>query len=78
MSLDLIDSVELERMVANLNKELAASHETEGALRAQLEEQASFQTLPEKVDSLMKQVGLLSNPMGMASDPEKRYSITIK
>uniref|UniRef100_A0AAQ6IUF4 Centromere-associated protein E n=1 Tax=Anabas testudineus TaxID=64144 RepID=A0AAQ6IUF4_ANATE len=60
---NLIDSVELERMVANLNKELAASHETEGALRAQLEEQASFQTLPEKVDSLMKQVNELTEEL---------------
>lgn len=56
MSSDLIDSVELERTVANLNKELAASHEAEEALRAQLEELASFKTLPEKVDDLTKQV----------------------
>ncbi|XP_038582388.1 centromere-associated protein E isoform X3 [Micropterus salmoides] len=53
---NLIDSVELERTVANLNKELTASREAEGALRAQLEELASFQTLPDKIDSLMKQV----------------------
>lgn len=58
LSIDLIDSVELERTVSNLNKELAAAHEAEGALRAQLEELASFQNLPEKVDNLMKQVGL--------------------
>lgn len=44
--------------MANLNKELAASREAEAALRAQLEELASFQTLPEKVDNLMKQVRL--------------------
>ncbi|XP_040921131.1 centromere-associated protein E isoform X3 [Toxotes jaculatrix] len=53
---NLIDSVELEKTVTNLNKELTASRETEGALRAQLEELASFQTLPDKVDNLMKQV----------------------
>ncbi|XP_044232862.1 centromere-associated protein E isoform X5 [Thunnus albacares] len=53
---NLIDSVELERTVTNLNKELAASREAEGALRAQLEEVASLQTLPNKVDNLMKQV----------------------
>nr|XP_046266272.1 centromere-associated protein E isoform X2 [Scatophagus argus] len=53
---NLIDGVELERTVANLNKELTASREAEGALRAQLEELASFQALPEKVDDLMKQV----------------------
>ncbi|XP_070782074.1 centromere-associated protein E-like [Enoplosus armatus] len=53
---NLIDSVELERTVANVNKELAASREAEGALRAQLEELASFQTLPDKVDGLTKQV----------------------
>lgn len=51
-----MDSVELERTVADLNKELTAAHEAEGVLRAQLEELASFQTLPEKVDELTKQV----------------------
>ncbi|CAK6974504.1 centromere-associated protein E [Scomber scombrus] len=53
---NLIDSVDLERTVSNLNKELAASREAEGALRAQLEELASLQALPNKVDNLMKQV----------------------
>lgn len=48
---DLIDSVELERTVNNLNKELSVSREAEEALRAQLEELAS-----NKVDDLMKQV----------------------
>ena len=56
LSPDLIDSVELERTVTNLNKELAASREAEGDLRAQLEELASLQALPNKVDNLMKQV----------------------
>lgn len=56
LSPDLLDSVELERTVASLNKELTASRKAEGILRAQLEELASFQTLPEKVDNLMKQV----------------------
>ena len=53
---DLIDSVELERTVTSLKKELTASREAEGALGAQLEELASFQALPEKVEDLMKQV----------------------
>ncbi|KAM7367519.1 hypothetical protein PAMP_013810 [Pampus punctatissimus] len=53
---NLIDSVELERTVTNLNKELIASREAEGALRAQLEELASLQALPDKVDDLIKQV----------------------
>ncbi|XP_070705808.1 centromere-associated protein E [Pempheris klunzingeri] len=53
---NLIDSMELERRVANLTKELTASHETEEALRAQLEKLVSFQTLPDKMDNLMKQV----------------------
>ncbi|XP_036974716.1 centromere-associated protein E isoform X7 [Acanthopagrus latus] len=53
---NLIDSVELERTVSNLNKELTAAREAEEALRAQLEELSSFQALPEKVDSLTKQV----------------------
>lgn len=55
-----MDCVELERTVAGLNKELAASREAEGALRAQLEELASFQALPVKVDNLMKQVSRLN------------------
>ncbi|XP_060908633.1 centromere-associated protein E isoform X1 [Labrus mixtus] len=53
---NLIDSVELERTVAGLNKELAASHEAEEALRAQLDELASIQTLQDQVDNLMQQV----------------------
>ncbi|XP_034555300.1 centromere-associated protein E isoform X4 [Notolabrus celidotus] len=53
---NLIDSVELERTVSNLNKELTASRETEETLKAQLEELASLQTLPQQVDSLMQQV----------------------
>ncbi|XP_030578140.1 centromere-associated protein E isoform X1 [Archocentrus centrarchus] len=53
---NLIDSVELERTAANLNKELTASRQAEEALRAQLDELASFQTLPDKVDTLTKQL----------------------
>lgn len=53
---DLIDSIELERTVANLNKELMASCQVETALRAQLDELAVCQTLPDKVDALVKQV----------------------
>lgn len=56
LSADLVDSVELERRVADLNKELSASRDVEGALRVQLEELASFRALPDKVDNLMKQV----------------------
>nr|XP_046266273.1 centromere-associated protein E isoform X3 [Scatophagus argus] len=53
---NLIDGVELERTVANLNKELTASREAEGALRAQLEDrmetlQAEMWTLTEKLQS---------------------------
>ncbi|XP_039882947.1 centromere-associated protein E isoform X2 [Simochromis diagramma] len=53
---NLIDSIELERTVANLNKELMASHQVETALRAQLDELAACQTLPDKVDALVKQL----------------------
>lgn len=42
--------------MADLNKELSAARDVEGALRVQLEELASFQALPDKVDGLMKQV----------------------
>lgn len=55
---DLIDSVELERTVANLNKELTASREAEEALKTQLEELSSFQGLPDQVERLTKQVSL--------------------
>ncbi|XP_031721900.1 centromere-associated protein E isoform X2 [Anarrhichthys ocellatus] len=60
---NLIDSMELERTVAQLNRELTASHEAEGALRAQLEELASLQTLPEKVDHLTKQLNELTEEL---------------
>ncbi|XP_019201319.1 centromere-associated protein E isoform X7 [Oreochromis niloticus] len=53
---NLIDSIELERTVANLNKELMASRQVETALRAQLDELAACQTLPDKVDALVKQL----------------------
>ncbi|XP_037606177.1 centromere-associated protein E isoform X24 [Sebastes umbrosus] len=60
---NLIENMELERTVARLNRELTASHEAEGALKAQLEELASFQTLPDKVDSLMKQLNQLTEEL---------------
>ncbi|XP_034006448.1 centromere-associated protein E isoform X3 [Trematomus bernacchii] len=60
---NLIDSMELERRVAQLSRELTVSQEAEGELKAQLEELASFQTLPEKVDSLMKQLDELSEEL---------------
>ncbi|XP_031597511.2 centromere-associated protein E isoform X1 [Oreochromis aureus] len=53
---NLIDSIELERTVANLNKELMASRQVETALRAQLDDLAACQTLPDKVDALVKQL----------------------
>lgn len=56
ISSDLIDSVELERTVANLNKDLTASREAEDVLRGQL---AELQVLPDQVQNLMKQVGFL-------------------
>lgn len=57
VSSDLIDSVELERTVANLNKDLIASREAEETLRGQL---AGLQDLPDQVQNLMKQVGFLT------------------
>ncbi|XP_034060466.1 centromere-associated protein E isoform X8 [Gymnodraco acuticeps] len=57
---NLIDSMELERRVAQLSRELTVSQEAEGALKAEL---ASFQTLPEKLDSLMKQLDELSEEL---------------
>uniref|UniRef100_A0A8P4JZ14 Centromere-associated protein E n=1 Tax=Dicentrarchus labrax TaxID=13489 RepID=A0A8P4JZ14_DICLA len=53
---NLIDSVELERTVTSLSKELMASREAEEALRAQLEELASLQTLPDKVCELTEKL----------------------
>ncbi|XP_032399570.1 centromere-associated protein E [Etheostoma spectabile] len=60
---NLIDSIELERTVANLNRELTASQEAEGTLRAQLEELASLQPLPEKVENLTKQLNQLTEEL---------------
>lgn len=42
--------------MTSLNKELSVCREAEGALRAQLQELASLQALPEEVNNLMKQV----------------------
>ncbi|KAM6906759.1 centromere-associated protein E [Lycodopsis pacificus] len=58
---NLIDGVALERTVAQLNQQLTASHEAGGALRAQLQELASLQTLPEKVEHLTKQLNELTD-----------------
>ncbi|XP_034384091.1 centromere-associated protein E isoform X2 [Cyclopterus lumpus] len=65
---NLMDGVELERTVARLNRELTASHEAEGALRAQLEELASFQTLPDKVEDLTKQLNELTEELQRVRD----------
>lgn len=53
MSPDLVDSVELERTVANLNKELIAAREAEDALKGQM---ASLELLPNEVQNLLEQV----------------------
>lgn len=57
VSSDLIDSVELERTVANLSKDLIASGEAEEALRGQL---ALLQGLPDQVQNLKELVGFLT------------------
>ncbi|XP_036068163.1 centromere-associated protein E isoform X4 [Oryzias melastigma] len=57
---DLIDSLELERRAVATTKELMAAHEAEQALKVQLEE---LQALPDKVDSLRKQVEGLSEEL---------------
>lgn len=54
--LDLIDSIELEKKVADLKKELEKSHEDERTLQAKIKDLSALQDLPDKVDSLMKQV----------------------
>ncbi|XP_046871866.1 centromere-associated protein E isoform X4 [Hypomesus transpacificus] len=53
---NLIDSVELERTVSELKKELQACHEEERTLQAKLDDLAGLQDLPDKVDGLTKQV----------------------
>ncbi|XP_067084045.1 centromere-associated protein E [Osmerus mordax] len=53
---NLIDSVELERTVSELKKELQACREEEGTLQAKLDHLAGLQDLPDKVDGLTKQV----------------------
>ncbi|XP_077369748.1 centromere-associated protein E isoform X3 [Festucalex cinctus] len=53
-----MDSVELERTVTNLKKELAASQEAGGILRAQLEELRSLQAPPYDVNNLEKQISV--------------------
>ncbi|XP_028460939.1 centromere-associated protein E isoform X5 [Perca flavescens] len=60
---NLIDSIELERTAAQLTRELTASQEAEGVLRAQLEELASLQPLPDKVENLTKQLNELTEEL---------------
>ncbi|KAM9840829.1 centromere-associated protein E [Aulostomus maculatus] len=60
---NLMDSLDLERKVTNLNKEIAACHDREGALRAQLEELTPLQALPNEVNNLMKQVSQLTEEL---------------
>ncbi|XP_023132106.2 centromere-associated protein E isoform X2 [Amphiprion ocellaris] len=74
---NLIDSIELDRTVASLNKELAASREAEETLRAQLEELASFKTLPDQVDSLMKQVCELTEELH-ATQTQKNNLLSVQ
>ncbi|KAM9782722.1 centromere-associated protein E [Neosynchiropus ocellatus] len=57
---NLMDSVELERTVRSLHKEVAASQEAEKSLRAQLEQ---LEELPEKVDALMKELSELNKKL---------------
>ncbi|XP_053743680.1 centromere-associated protein E isoform X1 [Synchiropus splendidus] len=57
---NLMDSVELERTVRSLRKELAASQEAELTLRAQLEQLGE---LPAKVDALMKELHELNEKL---------------
>ncbi|XP_019746220.1 centromere-associated protein E [Hippocampus comes] len=53
---NIMDSVELERTVSNLQKELAASQEAEGDLRAQLQGLKSFQAPTFEVNNPEKQI----------------------
>ncbi|XP_031685999.1 centromere-associated protein E isoform X7 [Oncorhynchus kisutch] len=53
---NLIDSIELEKTVADLKKELEKSHEDERTLQAKIEDLSALQDLPDKVNSFMKQV----------------------
>ncbi|CAJ1077526.1 centromere-associated protein E isoform X5 [Xyrichtys novacula] len=57
---NLMDSVELERTVSNLNKELTTSRAAEETLRAQLEELASSQA---QLENLMQQVRELTEEL---------------
>uniref|UniRef100_A0AAZ3SGC4 Centromere-associated protein E n=1 Tax=Oncorhynchus tshawytscha TaxID=74940 RepID=A0AAZ3SGC4_ONCTS len=53
---NLIDSIELEKTVADLKKELEKSHEDERTLQAKIEDLSALQDFPDKVNSFMKQV----------------------
>lgn len=56
--------MELGRTVAKLEKELAASREAEEALKAEAAKLASFQTFPDQVENLTKQVGATKTSSG--------------
>ncbi|XP_076026646.1 centromere-associated protein E [Genypterus blacodes] len=59
----VMDSLDLERTVSSLNRDLAACREAEGSSRAQL---AALQDLPEQLEQLKKQVSELTEELSAA------------
>ncbi|MCJ8747829.1 hypothetical protein PDJAM_G00157970 [Pangasius djambal] len=53
---NLLDNLTLEKTVAELKKELEQSQESERALQSKMEELKALETLPAKVDDLLRQV----------------------
>ncbi|XP_045082819.1 centromere-associated protein E isoform X5 [Coregonus clupeaformis] len=74
---NLIDRFELEKTVADLKKELEKSHEDERTLQAKIEDLSALQDLPDKVDSLMKQVCDLTEEL-CAVQQEKDMLVSAK
>lgn len=57
--LDVLDSLTLEKTVAELKKELEKSQERERALQSRMVELKALEVLPAKVDDLLRQVAFI-------------------
>ncbi|XP_041117213.1 centromere-associated protein E isoform X2 [Polyodon spathula] len=74
---DLIERIELERMVADLKQGLKQTLADKTALKEEVDASSALQHLPEKVGRLMKQVCELSNELRIVTSEREDLTLTI-
>ncbi|KAK1175810.1 hypothetical protein AOXY_G515 [Acipenser oxyrinchus oxyrinchus] len=74
---DLIERIELERMVASLKQELKQTLADKTALKEEVDASSALKHLPEKVGRLMKQVCDLSNELCIVTSEREDLTFTI-